>query len=189
MQIFCSDSYILFEDFTCAKIKSENFCPRVYISDTKNQTVKRAVFELCKPYNTKFKPMIWLCLDSMCMRSFVLNELIITERYLVSQKIRTISPHDLKMFKNRNKLGHTPTGSYNPFVGAGNIISFKDKLLISFEINSVNLKFHIVQKSSLSVANIKQNELFQWQNKRIRKSNVWCSMAADYSTKNFNGPF
>ena len=32
MPPFCSDPYILFEDLTCAKIKSENFCPRVYKS-------------------------------------------------------------------------------------------------------------------------------------------------------------
>ena len=30
MLAFCSHPYILFEDLTCAKIKSENFCPRVY---------------------------------------------------------------------------------------------------------------------------------------------------------------
>ena len=31
MPTFCSDPYILFEDLTCAKMKSENFCPRVYV--------------------------------------------------------------------------------------------------------------------------------------------------------------
>ena len=32
MQTFCSDPHIWFENLTCAKIKSENFCPGVYIT-------------------------------------------------------------------------------------------------------------------------------------------------------------
>ena len=32
MPAFYSDPYILFEDLTCAKIKSDNFCPRVYLT-------------------------------------------------------------------------------------------------------------------------------------------------------------